>query len=211
MKKPAFKQFAISYGLSNGGGFMLIQATVASYFTLFLTDTFGIPAGITSILMFAVTLFDAVKDPFIGAAVDRYPIWALQALLFNFSIPFYDFQHAAVSESKRTECHSKADLHGSLLYPVRLCAELLHDIRTSRPSCTDNRQSGAEFCGHVQHDLRCGILYHRFILYHQFREDSGRLCPVDVPLWDSGDAFLLDAVPLLYGAIFTARHQTADQ
>ena len=71
MKKPAFKQFAISYGLSNGGGFMLIQATVASYFTLFLTDTFGIPAGITSILMFAVTLFDAVKDPFIGAAVDR--------------------------------------------------------------------------------------------------------------------------------------------
>lgn len=71
MKKPDFKQFAVSYSLSNGGGFMLIQATVASYFTLFLTDTFGIPAGITSILMFAVTLFDAVKDPFIGAAVDR--------------------------------------------------------------------------------------------------------------------------------------------
>lgn len=71
MKDREFQKFKWSYALSNGGGFMLVQATIASYFTIFLTDTFGIPAGIASVLMFVTTLFDAVKDPVIGAVVDR--------------------------------------------------------------------------------------------------------------------------------------------
>lgn len=64
-------RYSLSFGFSLGGGFTLIQATVATYFTIFITDTLGVATGAASILMFVVTLFDAVKDPFIGAAVDR--------------------------------------------------------------------------------------------------------------------------------------------
>ena len=45
----AFKRFSISLAFANGGGFTLIQATLATYLTLFLTDNVGIPAGIAEI------------------------------------------------------------------------------------------------------------------------------------------------------------------
>jgi len=64
-------KYPLSFGFSLGGGFSLIQATVATYFALFLTDTLGVEAGAASILMFLATLLDAVKDPFVGGLVDR--------------------------------------------------------------------------------------------------------------------------------------------
>ena len=63
--------YILGFGFSLGGGFSLIQATVATYFTIFITDTLGIEAGAASIAMFLATLFDAVKDPFVGALVER--------------------------------------------------------------------------------------------------------------------------------------------
>lgn len=60
-----------SHALSTGGGAMLIQATVASYFSVFMTDTFGVPAGAASIIMFIATLWDAINDPIMGAICDR--------------------------------------------------------------------------------------------------------------------------------------------
>lgn len=61
----------IVHGLSNGGGFMLIQATVASYISVFMTDTVGIAAGTASIIMLIATLWDAVNDPLMGGMCDR--------------------------------------------------------------------------------------------------------------------------------------------
>ncbi len=60
-----------SHAFATGGGGMLIQATVASYFSIFMTDTFGVPAGAASIIMFIATLWDAINDPIMGGICDR--------------------------------------------------------------------------------------------------------------------------------------------
>lgn len=65
------KGVMIAHGLSNGGGFMLIQATVASYISVFMTDTVGIAAGTASIIMLVATLWDAINDPLMGGICDR--------------------------------------------------------------------------------------------------------------------------------------------
>ena len=62
---------ALAYALSQGGGFMLIQATVASYFSNFMTDTVMIPAAAASVIMFIATLWDAINDPIMGGICDR--------------------------------------------------------------------------------------------------------------------------------------------
>lgn len=65
------KGFLWSWALANGGGNMLIQATVASYISVFITDTFGVPAGAASVIMFIATLWDAINDPIMGTIADR--------------------------------------------------------------------------------------------------------------------------------------------
>lgn len=72
IKKGALSKVAIwSHALATGGGAMLIQATVASYFAVFMTDTFGVPAGAASVIMFIATLWDAINDPIMGGICDR--------------------------------------------------------------------------------------------------------------------------------------------
>lgn len=66
-----FKKFSLSLAVANGGGFVLIQATLATYLTIFLTDQVAIPAGIAGIVLFIGSIIDAVKDPFVGAVIDR--------------------------------------------------------------------------------------------------------------------------------------------
>ncbi len=65
------KSTSVAYALSQGGGFMLIQATVASYFSNFMTDTVMIPAAAASVIMLIATLWDAINDPLMGGICDR--------------------------------------------------------------------------------------------------------------------------------------------
>lgn len=65
------KSTAWAFALSQGGGFMLIQATVASYISVYMTDTVMIPAAVGSVIMFVATLWDAINDPMMGAICDR--------------------------------------------------------------------------------------------------------------------------------------------
>lgn len=65
------KSTAISYALSQGGGFMLIQATVASFISVYMTDTVLIPAAAGSVIMLIATLWDAINDPLMGGVCDR--------------------------------------------------------------------------------------------------------------------------------------------
>ncbi len=65
------KGVQIAHGLSYGGGYMLIQATVASYISVYMTDTVGIAAGTASIIMLIATLWDAFNDPIMGGICDR--------------------------------------------------------------------------------------------------------------------------------------------
>lgn len=64
----AFKWF---HATSVNGGAMLIAAVIASYFSVFMTDTMKIPAAAASGIMFASTLWDAINDPVMGVIADR--------------------------------------------------------------------------------------------------------------------------------------------
>lgn len=65
------KAFLRTYPFAYGGGMMLISATVATYFSIFMTDTFGIPAAAASVIMFIATLWDAINNPMMGMIADR--------------------------------------------------------------------------------------------------------------------------------------------
>lgn len=65
------KQTPLAYAAAYGGGFMLIQATVASYFANYMTDTVMVPAAAASVIMFIATLWDAINDPIMGGICDR--------------------------------------------------------------------------------------------------------------------------------------------
>ena len=69
--KEFTKKTAWAYALSQGGGFMLIQATVASFISVFMTDTMLIPAAADSVIMLVATLWDAINDPLMGGICDR--------------------------------------------------------------------------------------------------------------------------------------------
>ena len=60
-----------AYATMKGGGYMLIQATIASYFSIFMTDTVGIAAGAASIISLIASLTAAFCDPVIGGICDR--------------------------------------------------------------------------------------------------------------------------------------------
>lgn len=64
----AFKWF---HATSGNGGAMLMAAVVASYFSVYMTDTLKIPAAAAAAIMFVATLWDAINDPMMGVIADR--------------------------------------------------------------------------------------------------------------------------------------------
>lgn len=64
----AFKWF---HATSVNGGAMLMAAVIASYFSVYMTDTLKIPAAAASAIMFVATLWDAINDPMMGVIADR--------------------------------------------------------------------------------------------------------------------------------------------
>ena len=65
---PAFKW---CHATSVNGGAMLIAAVIASYFSVYMTDTLKIPAAAAAAIMFVATLWDAINDPIMGVLADR--------------------------------------------------------------------------------------------------------------------------------------------
>lgn len=64
----AFKWF---HATSVNGGAMLMAAVIASYFSVYMTDTLKVPAAAASAIMFVATLWDAINDPMMGVIADR--------------------------------------------------------------------------------------------------------------------------------------------
>lgn len=64
----AFKWF---HATSLNGGTMLLSATIASYYGVFMTDTVKIPAAAASVIMLIASLWDAINDPIMGTIADR--------------------------------------------------------------------------------------------------------------------------------------------
>ena len=102
------KQTPWAYALSQGGGFMLIQATVASYISVYMTDTVMIPAATGSVIMLVATLWDAINDPLMGGICDRtktkhgayrpYLLWVPIVLTL---VSFMLFRSETVAEGSR--------------------------------------------------------------------------------------------------------------
>ena len=59
----AFKWF---HATSVNGGAMVIAAVIASYFSVFMTDTMKLPVGLASLVMLIASLWDAINDPIMG-------------------------------------------------------------------------------------------------------------------------------------------------
>lgn len=64
----AFKWF---HATSVNGGAMVIAAVIASYFSVFMTDTMKLPVGLASLVMLIASLWDAINDPIMGVLADR--------------------------------------------------------------------------------------------------------------------------------------------
>ena len=64
----AFKWF---HATSVNGGAMMIAAVLASYLSVYMTDTLRIPAATASLIMFISTLWDAINDPMMGIIADN--------------------------------------------------------------------------------------------------------------------------------------------
>ena len=59
------------WALGQSTGRQFITALVATYILVFLTDTFGVPAGAAGVIMTCAAIWDAVNDPIIGNIADR--------------------------------------------------------------------------------------------------------------------------------------------
>ena len=62
---------SLSYALGASTGKQFIIGVIATYILVFLTDTFGVPAGAAGAIMFIATIWDAINDPIMGTLADR--------------------------------------------------------------------------------------------------------------------------------------------
>lgn len=61
----------LSYAFATGSGYQIMGSLVGSYLMIFLTDTFGVPAGAAGVVMVLASIWDAINDPIMGTLADR--------------------------------------------------------------------------------------------------------------------------------------------
>lgn len=69
-KPEVSKAFSWFHATSVNGGAMMIAAVLASYLSVYMTDTLQLPAATASLIMFIATLWDAINDPMMGVIAD---------------------------------------------------------------------------------------------------------------------------------------------
>ena len=66
MKREKLKLSTIlSYALATGSGYQIMGSLVGAYLMIFLTDTFGVPAGAVGVITVVASVWDAINDPMI--------------------------------------------------------------------------------------------------------------------------------------------------
>lgn len=70
-KKKLSLSTILSYAMATGSGYQIMGAVVGSYLLVFLTDTFGVPAGAAGVIMVIASIWDAINDPIMGVLADR--------------------------------------------------------------------------------------------------------------------------------------------
>ncbi|WP_044915284.1 MFS transporter [Butyrivibrio sp. WCE2006] len=69
-KTEVGSSFRWFHATSVNGGAMAAAAVLASYLSVYMTDTLKIPAAICSVIMLISTLWDAINDPIMGVLAD---------------------------------------------------------------------------------------------------------------------------------------------
>ena len=70
MKREKLKLSTIlSYALATGSGYQIMGSLVGAYLMIFLTDTFGVPAGAVGVITVVASVWDAINDPMMGTIV----------------------------------------------------------------------------------------------------------------------------------------------
>ena len=70
MTPPLTRREILGYGLGDLG-FNFYWINISTFLLIFYTDVFGITAAAAASMLFAVKIFNAFTDPFIGATADR--------------------------------------------------------------------------------------------------------------------------------------------
>lgn len=107
MKDEASSAFKWFHATSVNGGAMLMAAAIASWFSVYMTDTLKIPAAAASAIMFIATLWDAINDPIMGVIADRtktrwgryrpYFLWAPIMITFFATMIWVDWGFTSTS------------------------------------------------------------------------------------------------------------------
>ena len=70
-KKKLSLSTILAYAFATGSGYQIMGSLVGSYLMIFLTDTFGVPAGAAGVIMVIASIWDAINDPMMGTLADR--------------------------------------------------------------------------------------------------------------------------------------------
>ncbi len=70
-KSEVSRGFKFFHATSVSGGAMMVAAVMASWMSVYMTDTLKIPAAMASLVMLISTLWDAINDPIMGVLADR--------------------------------------------------------------------------------------------------------------------------------------------
>ena len=106
MKSEKLKLSTIlSYAFATGSGYQIMGSLVGSYLMIFLTDTFGVPAGAAGVIMVLASIWDAINDPIMGTLADRTKTrWGKYRPYFLF-IPAIQHQHPRQDHLDRRLLH----------------------------------------------------------------------------------------------------------
>ena len=104
-KKPAGEvppmSTVLSYALGYGSGNQFINAVIGTYISVFLTDTFGVPAGAVGFIMVAATIWDAVYSLIVGGlAFVRFIVPVITAVIVILCLRVYPVNESVKEQMK---------------------------------------------------------------------------------------------------------------
>ena len=128
MKSAKLKLSTIlSYAFATGSGYQIMGSLVGSYLMIFLTDTFGVPAGAAGVIMVLASIWDAINDPIMGTLADRTKTrWGKYRPYFLFIPAILTVVVVLLFASPNISTHGKIILHPR---QDHLDRRLLHPLR----------------------------------------------------------------------------------
>lgn len=115
----------LSYALATGSGYQIMGSLVGAYLMIFLTDTFGVPAGAVGVITVVASVWDAINDPMMGTIADRTKSrWGKSRPYFLFIPAILTVVVVLLFASPNIGTHGKSYGQQSFIFCTE-CSELL--------------------------------------------------------------------------------------